>query len=392
MGGAYEVKDGAAKKYYSIAGMMVAVNDGTGLQYLLTDHLGSVVAVTNASGTLTSQQRYLPFGGTRTIPNSPILGTDFGYTGQRMLDEGMGGIMDYKARFYSPYINRFQQPDSIIPNPANPQSFNRFSYVAGNPINFNDPSGHDADYFCSGSNDTSSRCTGFVQDQGTLGSSQNGGGNSGGQGDEGEEPNAENQLTAELGDFQLLPATYDFLTYSQIAQEGYSGYWLSGAPAYGDVLFPPFSVNSRQVGWGATAAFPSILLDWANMLAPSLQRAVSPYTQSVSIRYSVEYYNVPRIDAYKVTTVNELLITNSSRRRVNYTVALSSPSHPSITRSAVLSAAPNETIRVPMPAEFSFMGVLNAAVHAFTGCTGTCIGPNPPLPSLAGSGNFSFSP
>jgi RHS repeat-associated protein len=142
MGGQYEVKDGAVKKYYSIAGMMVAVNDGTGLQYLLTDHLGSTVAVTNASGTLTSQQRYLPFGGTRTIPNSPILGTDFGYTGQRMLDEDMGGIMDYRARFYSPALSRFLQPDTIIPDQSNPQSWNRLSYVVNNPIRYNDPTGH----------------------------------------------------------------------------------------------------------------------------------------------------------------------------------------------------------------------------------------------------------
>jgi uncharacterized protein RhaS with RHS repeats len=89
MGGAYEVKDSAVKKYYSIAGMMVATQDATGLQYLLTDHLGSTMAVTNSSGTLTSQQRYLPFGGARSIPNSPIAGTDFTYTGQRKLDDDM---------------------------------------------------------------------------------------------------------------------------------------------------------------------------------------------------------------------------------------------------------------------------------------------------------------
>jgi len=143
MGGQYELKDGAAKKYYSIAGMMVAVKDSTGaLQYLLTDHLGSTVAVTNASGTLTSQQRYLPFGAARSIPNSPILGTDFGYTGQRLLDAGMGGIMDYKARFYSPYLNHFTQPDTIVSNPYNPQAWNRFSYVGNNPIRYNDPTGH----------------------------------------------------------------------------------------------------------------------------------------------------------------------------------------------------------------------------------------------------------
>jgi RHS repeat-associated protein len=142
MGGQYEIKDGSTKKYYSIAGMMVAVNDGTGLQYLLTDHLGSITAVTDSNGTLTSQQRYLPFGGTRAIPNSPILATDFGYTGQRLLDSGMGGIMDYRARFYSPALMKFQQPDTIIPDQSNPQSWNRFAYVLNNPVRFNDPTGH----------------------------------------------------------------------------------------------------------------------------------------------------------------------------------------------------------------------------------------------------------
>jgi RHS repeat-associated protein len=143
MGGQYELKDGAVKKYYSIAGMMVAVNDGTALQYLLTDHLGSTVAVVDhTTSTLTSQQRYLPFGEARTIPNSPILATDFGYTGQRLLDSGMGGIMDYKARFYSPYLNRFTQPDTVIPDQTNPQSWNRFSYVTNRPILFIDPTGH----------------------------------------------------------------------------------------------------------------------------------------------------------------------------------------------------------------------------------------------------------
>jgi RHS repeat-associated protein len=128
---------------YSIAGMMVAVNDGTGLQYLLTDHLGSTVAVTNSSGTLTSQQRYLPFGAPRAIPNSPILGTDFTYTGQRKLDDSMGGIMDYKARFYSPYLNRFLQPDTDVPASQGVQGLNRYAYVNNNPIRYTDPSGHE---------------------------------------------------------------------------------------------------------------------------------------------------------------------------------------------------------------------------------------------------------
>jgi RHS repeat-associated protein len=57
------------------------------------------------------------------------------------LDEDIG-LMDYNARFYSPLLNRFIQPDSIIPETYNPQTWNRYSYVNNRPINFNDPSGH----------------------------------------------------------------------------------------------------------------------------------------------------------------------------------------------------------------------------------------------------------
>ena len=42
----------------------------------------------------------------------------------------------------SPYINRFLQPDSIIPNTGNPQTWNRYSYTANNPILYIDPDGH----------------------------------------------------------------------------------------------------------------------------------------------------------------------------------------------------------------------------------------------------------
>jgi len=133
------------------------MRDANGLQYFLIDHLGSTVAITDSNGTLTSQQRYLPFGGTRanvTAPNSP--GTDFGYTGQRQLDADMGGLMDYKARFYSPMLGRFIQPDSIVPAPFKPQSWNRYTYVINNPIIYVDPSGHDIQ--CSANGDCYETC------------------------------------------------------------------------------------------------------------------------------------------------------------------------------------------------------------------------------------------
>jgi len=141
-GGAYEVTGSDVRKYYSFGGQTI-LKDSTGLQYFLTDHLGSVVAITNDTGTLTSQQRYLPFGGVRTLatpPNSPIMSTDLGYTGQR--NDSYIKLMDYDFRWYGPELARFISPDSIVPNPANPQSLNRYAYVLNNPIRYNDPTGH----------------------------------------------------------------------------------------------------------------------------------------------------------------------------------------------------------------------------------------------------------
>jgi RHS repeat-associated protein len=66
--------------------------------------------------------------------------TDFGFTGQRF--EAGFGLADYKARYYDPYLGRFISADTIVPEPGNPQSLNRFSYVSNNPIRHNDPTGH----------------------------------------------------------------------------------------------------------------------------------------------------------------------------------------------------------------------------------------------------------
>ena len=52
------------------------------------------------------------------------------------------GLYFYNARYYDPAIGRFIQPDTIVPNPGDPQSLNRYSYVGNNPVRYTDPSGH----------------------------------------------------------------------------------------------------------------------------------------------------------------------------------------------------------------------------------------------------------
>jgi RHS repeat-associated protein len=109
--------------------------------WLHGDLLGSASLLTNAAGGVVSQARYKPFGETRSELSAAF--TDRKFTGQRE-ESVLGGLYDYGARFYDPIIGRFLSPDSIVQDPSDPQSFNRFSYVRNSPLNYTDPTGHQA--------------------------------------------------------------------------------------------------------------------------------------------------------------------------------------------------------------------------------------------------------
>ena len=59
------------------------------------------------------------------------------------MNDGDTGLYYYNARYYEPGLARFVQADTIVPDPNNPQLFNRYSYVGNSPLNYVDPSGHD---------------------------------------------------------------------------------------------------------------------------------------------------------------------------------------------------------------------------------------------------------
>jgi hypothetical protein len=48
------------------------------------------------------------------------------------------------ARYYDPFLARFTQADTIVPEAGNPQGLNRFAYTRNNPVLYTDPSGHTA--------------------------------------------------------------------------------------------------------------------------------------------------------------------------------------------------------------------------------------------------------
>ena len=132
-----------AVTYYPAAG---AMRINSTLYFILKDHLGSASVVTDASGTVVGEQRYYPYGETRFTTGTIF--TDKLFTGQREIT-GLG-IYHYNARFYSPKIGRFLSPDTIVPGAANPQAWNRYSYVLNNPLKYTDPTGHK--WKCTGAN------------------------------------------------------------------------------------------------------------------------------------------------------------------------------------------------------------------------------------------------
>ena len=99
-------------------------------RFLSSDERGSVISVTDGSGTMLSLNKYDEFG----VPQTTNLGK-FGYTGQAWLPEV--GFWYYKARFYRPDIGRFMQTDPI----GFGAGMNVYAYVRNDPVNWIDPLG-----------------------------------------------------------------------------------------------------------------------------------------------------------------------------------------------------------------------------------------------------------
>ncbi len=81
-----------------------------------------------------------------------VEGTAQGYAGHQNFNHA--GIVHMKGRIYDPTLGRFLQPDPIVEDDLNPQTWNRYTYVHNNPMTFTDPTG----YVTAGSNGCAARC------------------------------------------------------------------------------------------------------------------------------------------------------------------------------------------------------------------------------------------
>jgi RHS repeat-associated protein len=100
--------------------------------YYHQDALGSVVALSNASGFLVETYAYGPYGETG---EASAVSNPFRYTGREF--DAETGLYYYRARYYSADLGRFLEPDPI----GFGDGMNVYAYVGNNPINFVDPLG-----------------------------------------------------------------------------------------------------------------------------------------------------------------------------------------------------------------------------------------------------------
>jgi RHS repeat-associated protein len=113
--------------------------DSAGARDLLTDALGSTWGLADSSGTVQSEYGYEPFG--TVAPSGATSTNPYQYTG-RENDSGAGpftgDLYYYRARYYSPVLQRFMSQDPIGFRSGDT---NLYSYVFNSPLNWTDPSG-----------------------------------------------------------------------------------------------------------------------------------------------------------------------------------------------------------------------------------------------------------
>ena len=116
--------------------------------HLLTDALGSTVALVDGAGTIQTEYTFEPFGRTTTTGLSNT--NPFQYTGRE--NDGTG-LYFYRARYYHPQLQRFISEDPILSagNPDipylapslldDPKMLHAYAYAVNNPLRFTDLSG-----------------------------------------------------------------------------------------------------------------------------------------------------------------------------------------------------------------------------------------------------------
>ncbi|MFG1609633.1 RHS repeat domain-containing protein [Actinoplanes sp. NPDC049265] len=119
-------------RYYGTAAVR---STGGGLSFLSRDPNGTAELAVSATDRSVTRRRLDPFGNPR--------GTDPAWPDQHGFVDGprdATGLTHLGAREYEPGTGRFISPDPV-PHPDDPQQADGYTYAAGNPATFTDPTG-----------------------------------------------------------------------------------------------------------------------------------------------------------------------------------------------------------------------------------------------------------
>ena len=121
-------------------GRIINVNGTLSPYYYATDHLGSVRAITDASGNVTERNDYYAFGKRMTTGGSyPVMTSNrWKYNGKEVQTTGNVNWLDYGAREYDEVIARWTRPD---PMSEKYYGTSGYTYCVDNPISLIDSNG-----------------------------------------------------------------------------------------------------------------------------------------------------------------------------------------------------------------------------------------------------------
>lgn len=158
--GSYEVNDDQTENpqqlhyIYGNNGLIAIIvkdiTSGYSHYYTYTDQIGSILEVTDNTGTIIAEQNFDAWGRNRgtdlsytDVPSVPNW-LYRGFTGHEMLPQF--GLINMNGRMYDPLLGRVLSPDNNVSDESSTQAYNRYSYCLNNPLKYNDPSGWEATY------------------------------------------------------------------------------------------------------------------------------------------------------------------------------------------------------------------------------------------------------
>ncbi|MBX3282035.1 MAG: RHS repeat-associated core domain-containing protein [Acidobacteria bacterium] len=148
---------------YDAIGKLVAeyanqISQTPKISYLTNDNLGSPRITTDALGQVISRRDFRPFGEEISRSNYGSDSVRQKFTGYER--DGETGLDFAQNRMFNYSHGRFTSPDQVFNDqwPGVPQTWNLYSYVSNNPLNFVDPSGLWKEVPCSGGNGGTRLC------------------------------------------------------------------------------------------------------------------------------------------------------------------------------------------------------------------------------------------